>query len=69
MQEKANFDVAIIGAGPAGSSLAAYLGKAGISCVLFEKEVFPREHVGESLVPAAHRVLEDIGMMEKMEEK
>ncbi len=68
MKGNTNYDVAIIGGGPAGSSLAAYLGKARIRCVLFEKEVFPREHVGESLVPAAHRVLEDIGVMDKMEE-
>ena len=48
-----DFDVAIIGAGPAGSALAAYLAKAGISCVLLEREIFPRPHVGESLVPSS----------------
>ena len=36
MKEKNNFDVAIIGAGPAGMSCAIYLLRAGISCVLFE---------------------------------
>ena len=63
-----DFDVGIIGGGPAGSSLAAYLAKAGISCVLFERELFPRPHVGESLVPAANRVLAELGLLEKMEE-
>lgn len=38
MKEKNNFDVAIIGAGPAGMSCAIYLLRAGISCVLFEGE-------------------------------
>lgn len=38
MKEKNNFDVAIIGAGPAGMSCAIYLLRAGISCVLFESE-------------------------------
>jgi FADH2 O2-dependent halogenase len=42
---KPNFDVGIIGGGPAGSSMAAYLAKAGVSCAVFEREVFPRPHV------------------------
>src|ERR1017187_1522343 len=50
---KPDFDVAIIGGGPAGSSMAAYLAKAGVSCVVFERELFPRPHAGESLVPSA----------------
>ncbi|MEH2137438.1 NAD(P)/FAD-dependent oxidoreductase [Nostoc sp.] len=62
-----DFDIGIIGGGPAGSSLAAYLAKAGISCVLFERETFPRPHVGESLVPAANRVLQELGLLEQME--
>ena len=61
------FDVGIIGGGPAGSSLAAYLAKAGLRCVLFESALFPRPHVGESLVPAANRVLAELGLLEKME--
>jgi FADH2 O2-dependent halogenase len=64
---EAEFDVAIIGGGPAGSSMGAYLGKAGVSCVVFEGELFPREHVGESLVPASTRVFKDLGFLEEME--
>jgi len=64
----ADFDIGIIGGGPAGSSLAAYLAKAGVSCVVFERELFPRPHVGESLVPSSTRVLNDLGLMEQMEE-
>ncbi|MBE9039481.1 NAD(P)/FAD-dependent oxidoreductase [Oscillatoriales cyanobacterium LEGE 11467] len=63
-----DFDIGIIGGGPAGSSIAAYLTQAGISCVVFEREVFPRPHVGESLVPAANRVLQELGLLEQMEE-
>lgn len=62
-----DYDVAIIGAGPAGSSAAAYLAKAGMSVALFESEIFPREHVGESLVPATTRVLLETGAMEAVE--
>jgi FADH2 O2-dependent halogenase len=63
-----DFDIGIIGGGPAGSSMAAYLALAGMSCVVFEREAFPRPHVGESLVPAANRVLEELGLLEQMEE-
>lgn len=63
-----DFDIGIIGGGPAGSAVASYLSKGGLSCVLFEKEVFPREHVGESLVPSTTRVFRDIGFLEQMEE-
>ena len=63
-----DFDVGIIGGGPAGSSMAAYLAKAGVSCVVFERELFPRPHVGESLVPSSTRVFKELGFLEKMEQ-
>ena len=37
---KPDFDIGIIGGGPAGSSLAAYLAKAGVSCVVLERSSF-----------------------------
>jgi FADH2 O2-dependent halogenase len=63
----ASFDIGIIGGGPAGSATASYLAKAGLSVALFESAIFPREHVGESLVPATTPVLLDIGVMDKVE--
>jgi FADH2 O2-dependent halogenase len=60
-------DVAILGGGPAGSSIASYLAQAGLRCAVFEKELFPREHVGESLVPSSTRVFNEIGFTEEME--
>src|SRR6202050_3111510 len=65
---KPDFDVAIVGGGPAGSSMGAYLAKAGVSCVVFERELFPRPHVGESLVPASTRVFKDLDFLPQMEE-
>lgn len=68
MNRNYDFDVAIIGGGPAGSSMGAYLAKAGAKCVVLERELFPRPHVGESLVPSSTRVFNDLGFLEKMEE-
>jgi len=64
---KAAFDVGIIGGGPAGASLGAYLAKAGLRCIIFEKEKFPRPHVGESLVPSSTRVFRDLDFLPTME--
>jgi 1H-pyrrole-2-carbonyl-[peptidyl-carrier protein] chlorinase len=64
---KPDYDVAIVGGGPAGSTVASYLAKGGMSVVLFEAENFPREHVGESLVTATTPVLLEIGAMPAVE--
>ena len=67
MTTKPDFEVGIIGGGPAGSAMASYLAKEGIDCVIFERMIFPRWHVGESLVPSSTRVFHDIGFLDKME--
>ena len=67
MTEDRDFDIGIIGGGPAGSTMASYLARAGLSCAVFEGEIFPREHVGESLVPATTPVLLQTGAMPKVE--
>jgi flavin-dependent dehydrogenase len=63
-----DFDVAIIGGGPGGAAMAAYLAQAGVSCVVLERELFPRPHVGESLVPSSTRVFRELDFLDQMEE-
>lgn len=60
-------DVVVIGGGPAGSATACYLARAGIDCALFEAVAHPRPHVGESLVTATTRTLDELGMLPIME--
>lgn len=67
-EQEVDFDVGIIGGGPAGAAMGSYLAKAGVSTVIFERDLFPREHVGESLVPSSTRVFRDLGFLSKMEE-
>ncbi|HET8680741.1 MAG TPA: FAD-dependent oxidoreductase, partial [Micromonosporaceae bacterium] len=62
-----DFDVAVIGGGPAGSAAAAYLAGAGMSVAVFESELFPRPHVGESLIPATTPVLAEIGALPEVD--
>lgn len=60
-------DVIIIGGGPAGSTLGSYLARNGYDAVILERDIHPREHVGESLVPSANKMLEEIGFFDKMD--
>lgn len=60
-------DVIIIGGGPAGSTLASYLAKAGFKATIFEAANHPRPHVGESMVMSSVRVFEEIGFLPVME--
>jgi len=57
----------IIGGGPAGSTLAAFLARAGVQTLLLESERHPREHVGESMVTATTRIFSELGFLPTME--
>ena len=56
-------DVIVVGGGPAGSTTAAFLARAGRRVLLLEREPFPRFHVGESLLPATLPILERMGVL------
>src|SRR6266496_5276634 len=61
------FDVAIVGAGPAGSSCAAFCAHAGLRTVVLDREKFPREKVcGDCLNPSCWPVLERLELAEKV---
>jgi len=59
------YDVAIIGGGPAGSTAAALLARAGRRAIVFEREKFPRFHIGESLLPFSMKAFSRLGLHEK----
>lgn len=65
---KSEYDVAVIGGGPGGAAVSAYLSRAGLKTVVLERETFPRPHVGESLVPSSTRVFRELDFLPKMEE-
>lgn len=60
-------DVAVIGGGPGGAACATLLADRGFAVTLLERAAFPREHVGESLLPASIPVLEQLGAMPAIE--
>jgi flavin-dependent dehydrogenase len=60
-------DVVVIGGGPAGSTVSTLIAQRGHRVVLFERERFPRFHIGESLIPETYWVLKRLGMLPKMQ--
>jgi flavin-dependent dehydrogenase len=60
-------EVIVIGGGPAGSTVSTLLAQHGRRVTLFERERFPRFHIGESLIPETYWVLERLGMLPKMQ--
>ena len=62
-----DFDFAVAGGGPAGSSAAISLAQHGHSVVLFERETFPRFHIGESLLSTANDAFAALGVAKQIE--
>ncbi|GAC33411.1 NAD(P)/FAD-dependent oxidoreductase [Paraglaciecola polaris] len=61
------FDVVVIGAGPAGAVSSSLLNKKGHRILVLEKQHFPRFSIGESLLPQCMTYLEQAGMLEAVQ--
>lgn len=62
---KTEYDAIVIGGGPSGSSYAITMAKAGYSVLQIERDVFPRFHIGESLLPYTADVLDQLGILDR----
>ena len=61
------FDVAIIGAGPAGSATAIALARSGYAVALIDKQIFPREKLcGDFVNPINWPIFRDLGVEERL---
>ena len=69
MSSEAHYDVAIVGGGPSGSTVGALLKRYAphLSVTIIEREMFPRDHVGESLLPPIGPILEEMGVWDRVE--
>lgn len=61
-----DFDVAVIGAGPGGTSAATTLARCGHRVLVLDRDRFPRFHIGESQLPCLNDVLDELGVREKV---
>jgi flavin-dependent dehydrogenase len=62
------YDVAIVGAGPAGSATAIHLARGGQRVIIMDKSVFPRDKpCAEYLSPAAEPILRELGVIDALE--
>jgi flavin-dependent dehydrogenase len=66
MPTDSSTDVLVIGGGPAGSTVSTLLAQHGVKVSLYERERFPRFHIGESLIPETYWVFERLKMLDKM---
>ncbi|MFM2167099.1 MAG: hypothetical protein RIS79_1470, partial [Verrucomicrobiota bacterium] len=62
-----DYDVIIIGGGPAGATAAMTLRQAGRKVLVLEKEKFPRFHIGESLLPYNRPIFDELGLWSKIQ--
>ena len=59
--------ILVIGGGPGGSTAATLLARAGFEVSLLESAVFPRYHIGESLLPSILQIFDLLGARQKLD--
>ena len=61
-----NYDIIVIGGGPAGSTVATLVAEQGHRVLLLERATTPQFKIGESLIPATYWTFKRLGMLEKL---
>ena len=61
-----NYDIIVIGGGPAGSTVATLVAEQGHRVLLLERATMPQFKIGESLIPATYWTFKRLGMLEKL---
>lgn len=67
MDEVQQFDVLVIGGGPAGSTISTLLARQGRQVVMLEKDHHPRFHIGESLLPGNVDLFDKLGVRDQID--